>query len=108
MPRYIHRVPAFIGQYGFVMSALKLAGSRFAGSAPMGSLGAANGLAAGLSCAGGLGGLVAAGPVALLAALLAHPAQMSVAANSSGHVYERFLFMSPSPSPLSATFPRGV
>src|SRR4029453_7858907 len=64
-PRWIHRVPGFIGPYGLVMAALKSAGSRVTGSAPVGSFGPGNGLAGGLSTAGGLGGpggLVTDGP----------------------------------------------
>src|SRR5688572_12314612 len=78
------------------MSALKSVGSRLTGSAPVGSFGAADALAGGLSSPGGLGTLVAAGPFELLA----HPAQMSVAATTSDQLCRCFLFMSSSPRPF--------
>ena len=76
-------MPGFIGQYEWLMSALKLAGSRLTGAAPVGSFGSAGRL----SSAGGLVGFVAEGAFALFV----QPAQMSVAASTSGHVCRGFI-----------------
>jgi hypothetical protein len=77
-------VPGFIGQYGWLMSAVKSAGLRLTGSAPVGSVDAgAEVLSAGLDSKAGVpGGVVAEG----LIALLVHPAQSIVAARISGSV----------------------
>src|SRR6476619_3826720 len=79
------------------MSALKSAGLRLTGSAPVGSSGCAvTGLAGLGSSVDGPAGLAPEGAVGLLT----HAAQVSVAAIASGHVCRAFIiFQFPSPSP---------
>jgi hypothetical protein len=74
-----------------VMSALKSAGLRLTGSAPVGSGCAATGLAGLGSSVDGPAGLAPEGAVGLLT----HAAQVSVAAIASGHVCRGFIIFPP-------------